>query len=56
MTMFEETCKAAGVYQETIAEEALAEIVNELIFDDTPRTDEEIKKEAVKRFKKLYKI
>lgn len=55
MTMFEETCKAAGIPAGTLAEQAMAEIVNEMIFDDVERTDDEIKAEAVKRFNKLYK-
>ena len=55
MTAFEETCKNAGIPTGTLAEQAMAEIVNDLIFDDIERTDDEIKEEAVRRFNKLYK-
>lgn len=55
MTTFEETCKEAGIPTGTIAEQAMAEIVNELILDDVDRTDEEIKTEAIKIFNEIYK-
>ncbi|MBR4419389.1 MAG: hypothetical protein IKT32_00760 [Clostridia bacterium] len=55
MTVFESICKELGVYPNTIAEQILVEMCNELIFDDKPHSDEEIAKIVIKRFKKEYK-
>jgi hypothetical protein len=53
--MFEQICEAANVPPQTYAEQAMAEIVNEMIFSDTQYTDSEIKVEAVKRFNRKYR-
>ena len=53
MTMFEKICDEIGACFESEAAEALAEIVNDLIFN-TEMDDEEICKEAVKRFREKY--
>lgn len=55
MSLFEELCKDAGIPSGTYAEQAMAEIVNDMIFDDADWSDEEIKAEALKRFNELDK-
>ena len=55
MTMFESICKELSIYPNTIAEQIVAEMVNELIFDDKQHTDEEIAKTVIKQFKAQYK-
>ena len=55
MTVFESICKELGIYPNTIAEQIVAEMVNALIFDSEPHTDEEIAKTVIKQFKAQYK-
>lgn len=56
MTVFESICNELGVYPNTIAEQIVAEMCDELIFDDDkPHTDEEIAKAVIKRFREEYK-
>lgn len=53
-TYFEEACDMIGAAYDSEAAERLAELVNDLIFNQELVDEEKIMKEAVKKFNKVY--
>lgn len=54
-TYFETACDMIGAAYDSEAAEKLAELVNDLIFEQDWTDEEKIMKEAVKKFNKVYR-
>ena len=54
MTLFEELCKDMGIGKNTEAEKCMSEIVDDLLFDETYRPDDELIAEAKRCFVAKY--
>lgn len=53
-TLFEECCDMVHAEYDSEAAEKLAEIVDDLIFGDEEMDDQQLMKEAAKRFNEMY--